>query len=160
MYQGIYEELISQLTRRRLDSLDRECFIYQKVPIDKEEAALFLSRHIAEAVKYAMSLIRGEDGLLRQIELANQIILLLKKELSVVILKSDRKELHLFPNYFGDKCTMLYFVLMKLIRRIQNRKILITFYRIIRSSFCLNGVLAMYECKGILFMEGQHFNYD
>ncbi|HDR04366.1 MAG TPA: DEAD/DEAH box helicase, partial [Candidatus Marinimicrobia bacterium] len=64
-----------------LARLDKTRFICHQTEIDKEEAALFLSRHIAEAVKYAMSLIRGEDGLQRQIELANKIILLLKKEL-------------------------------------------------------------------------------
>lgn len=82
MNQGIYEELVTKLINIKLSELDRDTFQIKKTSIDRGEAAQILSQHIGKTIKHAFTLIKGEDILEKQIEIANKIILLLKDELS------------------------------------------------------------------------------
>ncbi len=83
MNQGIYEELVTQLVNNKLLKLEQEDFYIQKSRIDKAEASTLLSKHLAHAIKAALSTIRGEHQLEEQIEIANRIILFLKDELKI-----------------------------------------------------------------------------
>ncbi len=80
MNQGLYESLITQLIETKLSSLNKNYFQIEETPVDKEEAAIILSRHLGNTLNYAFSLIKGDVE--KQIELANKIILFLKEELN------------------------------------------------------------------------------
>jgi superfamily II DNA or RNA helicase len=81
MNQGIYEELITKLIASRINELDDGCFYIKKIRIDKEEASLLLSQHLAKVIRIAFSMVKGDHVLEQQIKIANDIIRLLKKEL-------------------------------------------------------------------------------
>lgn len=81
MNQGLYEELVTKLINYKLNELDKVTFQVKKTSIDKTEAAQLLSQHISKTIKHAFNLIKGEDILETQIEIANKIILFLKEEL-------------------------------------------------------------------------------
>jgi superfamily II DNA or RNA helicase len=81
MNQGLYEELVTKLINYKLNELDKDTFQVKKTSIDKAEAAQLLSQHIGKTIKQAFNLIKGEDILETQIEIANKIILFLKEEL-------------------------------------------------------------------------------
>lgn len=81
MNQGLYEELVTKLINYKLNELDKNTFQVKKTPIDKAEAAQILSQHIGKTIRHAFTLIKGEDVLETQIEIANKIILFLKEEL-------------------------------------------------------------------------------
>ena len=81
MNQGLYEELVTKLINYKLNELDKDTFQVKKTPIDKAEAALILSQHIGKTIKHAFTLIKGDDIIETQIEIANKIILFLKEEL-------------------------------------------------------------------------------
>ena len=81
MNQGLYEELVTKLINLKINELDKETFHVKKTSIDKVEAAQLLSQHIGKTIKHAFSLIKGEDIIETQIEIANKIILFLKEEL-------------------------------------------------------------------------------
>ncbi|GGD18008.1 DUF3427 domain-containing protein [Flavobacterium orientale] len=82
MNQGLYEELVTKLVAYKINELDKDKFQVKKTTIDKAEAAQLLSQHIGKTIKHAFSLIKGEDTLETQIEIANKIILFLKEELN------------------------------------------------------------------------------
>lgn len=82
MTQGIYEALITQLVSENLSKLDKDKFFLEKSLIDKEEASLILSKHLAETIKQAFNLIKGKNKVEQQISITNKIIGLLKEELS------------------------------------------------------------------------------
>lgn len=81
MNQGIYEEIITQLISSKLNGLEKEAYFIKEVKIDKEEASTILSQHLSKSIKYAFSIIKGENILEYQIEIANKIIKFLKEEL-------------------------------------------------------------------------------
>ena len=81
MNLGLYEELVTKLINFKLNELDKDTFQVKKTSIDKAEAAHLLSQHIGKTIKQAFNLIKGEDILETQIEIANKIILFLKEEL-------------------------------------------------------------------------------
>jgi superfamily II DNA or RNA helicase len=81
MNQGLYEELVTKLINHKLNELDKDTFQVKKTPIDKAEATLILSQHIGKTIKHAFTLIKGDDVIETQIEIANKIILFLKEEL-------------------------------------------------------------------------------
>ena len=82
MNQGIYEELITQLITEKLNKLDKDKFFLKKSLIDKEEASSILSKHLSKTLQHAFQLIKGENKVEKQIEIANKIIRLLKDELN------------------------------------------------------------------------------
>lgn len=81
MNQGIYEELVTKLIKHKINQLDKNTFHVKETSIDKIEAALFLSQHIGKTIRHAFNLIKSDDVLEAQIEIANKIILFLKEEL-------------------------------------------------------------------------------
>lgn len=81
MNQGLYEELVTKLINYKINELDKDTFQVKKTSIDKAEAAQLLSQHIGKTIKHALTLIKGDDVVETQIEIANKIILFLKEEL-------------------------------------------------------------------------------
>jgi superfamily II DNA or RNA helicase len=81
MNQGLYEELVTKLINFKINELEKDTFQVKKIPIDKAEAAQILSQHIGKTIRHAFTLIKGEDIIETQIEIANKIILFLKEEL-------------------------------------------------------------------------------
>jgi len=82
MQQGLYEQLINKLISSKLNDLDRNTYFIKKTPIDKSEASKFLSQYLIEVIRFALNLITGENCIEKQIELSNNIIKLLRDELS------------------------------------------------------------------------------
>ena len=89
MIEGIYEELVSELIKSRLNNVDSESFYIKQIKIDKEEAALLLSRHIGACIKQAFHFIQGNDKVERQIKISNKIIRLLRDELDKTEFEDD-----------------------------------------------------------------------
>jgi hypothetical protein len=81
MIQGIYEELLTKLITNKLNTLDKENYYIKETRIDKVEAANLLSQHLSNTLKQALLLLKGENQLELQIELANKIICFLKDAL-------------------------------------------------------------------------------
>lgn len=81
MIEGIYEELVTKLVLQKLDEVDSNIFFVNKKAIDKEEASTILSKHLSITIKNALNLLKGENQIELQIEIANKIILFLKEEL-------------------------------------------------------------------------------
>jgi superfamily II DNA or RNA helicase len=81
MNQGLYEELVTKLINYKINELDKNTFVVKKTSIDKAEAAQLLSNHIGKTIRHAFSLIKGDDVVETQIDIANKIILFLKEEL-------------------------------------------------------------------------------
>ena len=92
MNQGLYEELVTKLITNKLDDLGKDNFQIKKISIDKAEAAHLLSQHIGKTIKQAFNLIKGEDILEIQIEIANKIILFLKEELKKEEFEDEMKK--------------------------------------------------------------------
>lgn len=81
MDQGIYEELVTQLIRQKLDVLGDKEFYINKSVLDKSEASTILSKHLAQTIKKALNIVKGDNQTELQIEIANKIILTLKEQL-------------------------------------------------------------------------------
>lgn len=79
MIQGIYEELVTKIVSRQIESLDKESYFIKEANIDREEAATILSLHLSKTIKLALNLIKGEHQIETQIEIANNIIKFLKE---------------------------------------------------------------------------------
>ncbi|SMC84487.1 DUF3427 domain-containing protein [Cellulophaga tyrosinoxydans] len=82
MNQGIYEELVTKLVSSKIEEPNKDLFQYKFSYIDKTEATLLLSNHIASVVSLVLKQITGENAIQNQISLANKIISLLKDELN------------------------------------------------------------------------------
>jgi len=84
MKNGIYEEIINN---KILKEISNEELIIGKEKLDSEDAKTFLTQYIAEITKTALKCIREEitepqEYLLKQVELCNDIIELLKQKLN------------------------------------------------------------------------------
>ncbi|SRX76254.1 DUF3427 domain-containing protein [Aequorivita antarctica] len=89
MIEGIYEQLITKLVAFKLESLNAKQFYIKESPIDKEEAAQVLSKHLNSTIGYALSLIKGEYAIENQIKVANKIIRILKDEIDNNLIEGD-----------------------------------------------------------------------
>ena len=89
MKEGVYEQLVTDLVKQRLECLSRDVFFIHKTKIDKEEAALILSKHLSLAIKNAFLYLKDKNQIELQIEIANKIIHLLKEELRYKDLDND-----------------------------------------------------------------------
>lgn len=77
---GIYEQLITQFIASRLD---RDRFYVGERELNSAEASVWLSRFLANILKYAIDAVpSGDDRLQRQIDLSNQLLLWLKQQIS------------------------------------------------------------------------------
>lgn len=84
MKNGIYEEIINN---RILKEINNEDLIIGKEKLDSEDAKSYLTQYIAEITKTALKYVRDEitepqEYLLKQVELCNDIIELLKQKLN------------------------------------------------------------------------------
>lgn len=82
MNQGIYEELVTQLVKLKINELDQNAYLINKTKIDKEEAAGILAKHLSLTIKHALEYVKGEKQIELQIEIVNKIIRFLKEELN------------------------------------------------------------------------------
>ncbi|MCZ2394226.1 MAG: DUF3427 domain-containing protein [Chitinophagales bacterium] len=89
MTEGIYESLVTKLVAQKLEDFDKNVFYINKSQIDKEEAASILSKHLAQTIKNALNIVKGENQIELQIEIANKIISLLKEELKKEEFEND-----------------------------------------------------------------------
>ncbi|RYM32883.1 DUF3427 domain-containing protein [Brumimicrobium glaciale] len=77
---GVYESLITETLKQKLEGLDREqFFVADKKPLDKAEAVHFLSLHLQKAFQNALNAIKsikGEHGSVvkQQIQITNQLL--------------------------------------------------------------------------------------
>lgn len=81
MKLGIYEPLINQLIRSKIEDLDKNTYYIKETPIDKEEAASILSQYLSAVLHKALRLFPREGALEKQLSLANKIIFLVRDEL-------------------------------------------------------------------------------
>lgn len=89
MIEGIYEQLITKLVSSKLNELEIDRYYIKQSPLDKEEAAQVLSKHLNITIGSALSLIKGEHAIENQIKVANKIITILKQELDNHQLDND-----------------------------------------------------------------------
>lgn len=86
MNLGIYESLITDTLKNRLDNIDRnEFYIADQKKLDADEAVHFLAMHLGGAIKNALKLIKAEKKDLlvsKQIEISNNILKYLTQEIS------------------------------------------------------------------------------
>ncbi len=82
MTEGIYENLVTQLVKSKLEDLDKEHFYIETSEIDKAEAADILSKHLSQTIKNALQQIKGDNPIEVQLEVANKIIQFLKVQLN------------------------------------------------------------------------------
>lgn len=77
---GIYEQLITKLVASRLN---RDRFYVGERTLEAAEASVWLSRFLSGILQHAVGLIPNDDNRLeQQIDLANQLLLWLKKQLN------------------------------------------------------------------------------
>ncbi|PRZ26064.1 DUF3427 domain-containing protein [Flavobacterium granuli] len=81
MTNGLYEQLITKLVSSKLDSINKDNFFIKENQIEKAEASLILSNHLAEVINKALLFFTKSDSLELQIQLSNRIIRLLRHEL-------------------------------------------------------------------------------
>jgi len=79
---GLYEQLINKLIESKLNDLDKNRFHIKETTIDKSEASRILSQYLIEKIRFALSLISGDDSIDKQITISNKIIGLLRNELN------------------------------------------------------------------------------
>jgi len=72
--QGLYEQLITKIITNKLHDLDENQFFVEKVTLDKAEASRYLSQYLAETITFALNSIKGDDDILKKIEVSNKII--------------------------------------------------------------------------------------
>lgn len=70
---GIYEQLVTQLVSKQLD---REKFYVGERELSASDASIWLSRFLANILKFAISSVpSGDDQLQKQIALSNQLLI-------------------------------------------------------------------------------------
>ncbi|HEY9703260.1 MAG TPA: DEAD/DEAH box helicase family protein, partial [Allocoleopsis sp.] len=89
MIEGLYEQLINKLIHSKLKTLDINVFYIKETAIDKSEAAKVLSQYLNDVIRFALTLITGENSIEKQIELSNKIILLLQSEIKTENFNED-----------------------------------------------------------------------
>lgn len=87
---GIYEQIINQLFRCKLDGCDRKIYHIGTKEIGKEEAINYLSRYLYVIIqKLITDLVDTEDGVERSIRLVNAIIKKLGREFQMEHYEDD-----------------------------------------------------------------------
>lgn len=86
MKQGLYEQIINNLTRKQLSDLDPSLYEIGIEPLDPEEARKQLSNYLATVTRRALKMIReqnsdDDDALLLQVRTCNDIIETLRNTL-------------------------------------------------------------------------------
>jgi len=78
---GIYEQLIDSIISNELDKINNNEFYYKTTKIEKNEAAKIISQYLIKIISFALNSITGENSIEEQIDLANRVVLLIKKEI-------------------------------------------------------------------------------
>jgi len=82
MKQGLYEQIINNMTAKQIAELDLTQYIIGREPLDAEEARKTLANYISSVTRKALTLIReqkaDESPVLAQIRICNEIITTLK----------------------------------------------------------------------------------
>ncbi|ACS98973.1 DUF3427 domain-containing protein [Paenibacillus sp. JDR-2] len=122
MKQGLYEQLINNVTLQQLTSLDTSAFDIGKEALDPEEARKLLSNYIATVTRRALKAVRensdtDEEAVLAQVRACNDIISTLKNALD----QQDYEELQLAEQ--GEVLTYVYAKLNS-IRAVKEEKVL------------------------------------
>ncbi|MBP1896882.1 DUF3427 domain-containing protein [Paenibacillus lactis] len=85
MKEGLYEQIINNLTRRRLLTLDSSLYEIGIEPLDPEEARKVLSNYLGTVIRRALKIIRessnDDEALLLQVRACNEIIATLRNTL-------------------------------------------------------------------------------
>ncbi|MFC5700723.1 DUF3427 domain-containing protein [Cohnella faecalis] len=86
MKQGLYEQVINQITAQRLSGLDAAVFNVGKEKLDVEEARKLLSNYIGLVTRRALKMVReqtsnDEELILAQVQTCNEMIATLKSSL-------------------------------------------------------------------------------
>lgn len=71
---GIYEQLINKLIYNKLNTVDKDQYLVKSTPLDKAEAARYLSQYLCNVIQFAFNQLGGDDKLIKQIDLSNAII--------------------------------------------------------------------------------------
>ena len=86
---GLYEQLINKLISAKLKDVDRNKYFIKETVLDKEEAAKYLCRYLADIIDIALSSLPKENNIEKQIEVSNKIISLLNQELTTTLFEED-----------------------------------------------------------------------
>ncbi len=78
---GFYEQVINQFIQDGLDELNLDGFHVDRERIDEAESTGTLAQYMASVVKLALARVKDENLLQRRIQLCNQLIMLLSKEI-------------------------------------------------------------------------------
>lgn len=79
---GLYEALINQLLKSKLDDLGKDQYHINKTKIDKAEASKVLTNYTVNIIQQGLSQVSGDNSIERQIDICNSIILLLRDQLN------------------------------------------------------------------------------
>ena len=80
---GLYEQIINQLFKVKLEQVDKAKFYIGKEPIDKSNVAEYLSQYLFGLFKLAFFNLTGESDVYRGINFANEIIKQLEREFNL-----------------------------------------------------------------------------
>ncbi len=87
---GIYEQIINQLFRSKLDKYDKSVYYIGEKPIGKEEAIAYLSKYLYTILQDLIcSIAEEERGIDRSVEFINTIIKNLAKEFRIADFEND-----------------------------------------------------------------------
>ncbi|WP_027417991.1 DEAD/DEAH box helicase [Aneurinibacillus terranovensis] len=121
MKQGLYEQIINNITKKQLTALDSTVYDIGKEPLDAEEARKLLSNYLAMVTRRALKVVRennvDEGAVLAQVRTCNEII----ETLRDVLGPDEYKELQLVEQ--GEVLTYVYSKLNH-IRGIRNEKVI------------------------------------
>jgi superfamily II DNA or RNA helicase len=121
MKQGLYEQIINNITSQQLAALDPELYEIGRESLDAEEARKMLSNYLAMVTRRALKVVReqssDEEAVLAQIRTCNEIIDTLKNTLG----QQEYNELQLDEQ--GEVLTYVYSKLNH-IRGIKDEKVL------------------------------------
>lgn len=85
---GIYEQIINQLFRHKLETYDKAIYHIGTKEIGREEAIVYLSRYLYAIIQNLITeLTNTEDGVKRSIQLINDIIKKLGTEFQMETLR-------------------------------------------------------------------------
>jgi len=133
MEKGVYEELITEIINNKLLSLSADHLIISKETIQNEEAAAVISRHLYALIKNTLDSIPAdkENGVITQINLANEIISLLEKKLKID---------HLNENHISGSGQMLKSILSRIDPRKDSIKDLTPYSGLTNSDLFTGGI--------------------
>ncbi|SDF33519.1 Helicase conserved C-terminal domain-containing protein [Fontibacillus panacisegetis] len=121
MEQGLYEQIINNITSQQLDELDPEMYDVGKEKLDAEEARKLLSTYLAAVTRRALKVVREQsedhEAVLAQVRTCNEIMGALKDTLG----EDEYNELRLDEQ--GEVLTYVYSKLNH-IRGLKEQKVL------------------------------------